>query len=168
MSGALFRSLMTVTLPLRQGVRAVVLDVDDRILLVKFRFPDRSFWSTPGGGIELGETLEIAIRRELREEVGLAEVDLGPVIWQRTHEFEADEYSGQYEIFFLVRTSASLVEPSFSEQELMAENLVGSRWWSVREIREATDEGFSPARLASLLEELLEDGPSEVIIDTGV
>jgi ADP-ribose pyrophosphatase YjhB (NUDIX family) len=156
-----------VTLPLREGVRAVVLDDDDRILLVHFEFPDWTLWATPGGGVEPGETLETAIRRELLEEVGLVDVDLGPVIWERTHVFPFAEFSGQYEKFFLIRTSTSVINPSFSQQELLAERLTASRWWTVQEIREASDELFAPRRLASLMEMLLTEGPPSEVVDTG-
>jgi ADP-ribose pyrophosphatase YjhB (NUDIX family) len=157
-----------MVLPLREGVRAVVLDDDDRILLVHFQFPDWTLWATPGGGVEPGETDEIAIRRELHEEVGLLEVELGPVIWERTHVFSFAEFSGQHEKFFLVRTSRSAIEPSFSQEELLAERLTAARWWSVQEIRDAREVPFAPRRLASLLEELLADGIPQEVIDTGV
>jgi len=121
-----------------------------------------------GRGVEPGESLEVAIRRELKEEVGLVDVELGPVIWERTHEFEFAEYSGQHEKFFLVHTSTDVIAPTFSKQELLAERLTGSRWWTVREIREASDEQFAPRRLAALLETLLKNGPPETVIDTGV
>src|SRR5262245_4011159 len=52
-------------LPLRDAVRAVVLDPDDRTLLVRFVFPDHEVWATPGGGVERGEPDEPALRREL-------------------------------------------------------------------------------------------------------
>jgi 8-oxo-dGTP diphosphatase len=122
---------MHMTLSLREGVRAVVLDDDDRILLVHFQFPDRTLWATPGGGVEPGESLEVAIRRELHEEVGLVNVELGPIIWERTHMFPFAEFSGQHEKFFFVRTSTNVINPSFSKGELLAERLTASRWWSV-------------------------------------
>jgi 8-oxo-dGTP diphosphatase len=60
----------------RIGVFAVIIE-DDKILLGRRR--DIDWWNLPGGGMELGETVDEALRREVLEETGL-EVRVGRLI----------------------------------------------------------------------------------------
>ena len=61
------------------GVGAVIVQ-DGKVLLVKRKFePLAGQWSLPGGAVEVGETLEACLVREMREETGL-DVSVGPVI----------------------------------------------------------------------------------------
>jgi ADP-ribose pyrophosphatase YjhB (NUDIX family) len=63
------------------GVGAVILDRDaKRVLLIKrAREPARGRWSLPGGLVDVGESLEEALRREVLEETGL-QVRVGPLV----------------------------------------------------------------------------------------
>ena len=157
-------------LRIRPAARAIVLDPDDRILLVRFLFPTgKTFWATPGGGIEAGESSEEAIRRELAEEAGLEGVDVGPVVWMRLHivPFIGGRYDGQREQYHLVRTRPFTPEPRLSWEQLNAEYAFELRWWALAELEEA-DETFAPRRLPELLRELLANGAPPAPIDAGV
>jgi ADP-ribose pyrophosphatase YjhB (NUDIX family) len=75
------RSVNTREYPERPivGVGAVIVD-DGKVVLIKRKYePLRGQWSLPGGGVEIGETLESAVAREMLEETGL-DVVVGPVI----------------------------------------------------------------------------------------
>jgi 8-oxo-dGTP diphosphatase len=154
----------------RDAVRALLLDPNDRVLLVRFVHPKtgEEFWTTPGGGLDPGESLEAALQRELREETGLEEFELGPVIWKRREEFEwADEMLNQSEQIVLVRVPSFEPQPELSVEQLAAEGLYEVRWWTKEEI-EASDAVFYPTRLAHFLRKLLEEGPPEHAIDVGI
>jgi ADP-ribose pyrophosphatase YjhB (NUDIX family) len=153
----------------RPAARAVVLDAAQRVLLVRFVSHDgsRTWWATPGGGLEPGETYEQAVLREIAEETGLEGVALGPVVWTREDVWELDgRRYHQMERFFLIQVDAHDPPPGL-------EGLPGDvglrecRWWTLDEL-ERTRAELSPRALPRLLRSLLRDGPPAVPIDAGV
>ncbi len=60
------------------GVGAVIIE-DGKILLVKRgNEPNKGKWSIPGGLVRTGETLEEALKREIKEEIGV-DIEIGEV-----------------------------------------------------------------------------------------
>lgn len=155
----------------RHAARAVMLSPDNRVLLFRCLDPTkdnaREFWITPGGGLHEGETHQQAVRREVFEETGLTDFQLGPCIWYRRHAFRwMDRRLNQHERFYLVTTDRTdIVHDHRMDDELMA--LLEHRWWTTAEMREA-DTRFAPRRMADLIDTLLADGPGDEPIDVGV
>ena len=59
---------------------SALLHRGDRILLCRHEKPGKEYWLLPGGGVNSGESLVDALRRELLEEVGIEEVPFeGPI-----------------------------------------------------------------------------------------
>ncbi|WP_157315029.1 NUDIX hydrolase [Chitinibacter sp. GC72] len=57
----------------RRAVRAIIRDGDDILLLYTRRYDD---YSLPGGGVDEGEDLAAALRRELQEETGAQDIQI--------------------------------------------------------------------------------------------
>ena len=156
-------------LRIRQAVRALVIDPDHRVLLVRFVFPTTGErWALPGGGLEPGEQHVDALRRELVEEVGLTDPDIGPHIWSRRHviPFIDGRYDGQEERVHLVRAPAFEPRPRLSPDELAAEYVFDVRWWHLHDLHDGLP--FVPSSLRTNLEHLLRHGPPIAPIDVGV
>jgi 8-oxo-dGTP pyrophosphatase MutT (NUDIX family) len=169
------------TLPWREAVRAVVLDPDLRILMVHFDFVHtdipNGFWACPGGGKDPGESDEVALRRELREEIGLDIDDIGRPIWDKNYTWPAGPFSGQHDVFYLVRTDAFDPMGTLGARALKAEHVDGIRWWDWDELQatEARFAGadpatpgytvFSPRSIVTLLRDLHDYGrPGKPVI----
>ncbi|MDJ0460911.1 NUDIX hydrolase [Streptomyces sp. H27-C3] len=147
--------------PLRKVARVILLDPRDRVLLIHGYEPDdpaNTWWFTPGGGLEGDETRAQAALREVAEETGLTEVELGPVLWQRICSFPFDGRRWeQDEWFYLARTKRTKTAMD-GMTGLERRSVAGLRWWTSAELS-ATRETVYPIKLAGLLRTLLDEGP---------
>jgi 8-oxo-dGTP pyrophosphatase MutT (NUDIX family) len=153
----------------REAARVLLLDGRDRVLLFRGADParpqDGTWWFTPGGGLEPGESLEDGARRELCEETGLLASDLEGPVWHRVTEFRfAGEHYRQSEVFYVLRVGEHEVDTS-GFQPLEASAILDHRWWTLAELA-STDEVVYPhaltTDLAGLLANGLPDAPYEV------
>ncbi len=160
---------------LRKVARVILLDPQERILLLHGHEPDDpadDWWFTPGGGVEGAETREEAALRELAEETGITDVQLGPVLWRRKCSFPfAGRRWDQDEWYFLARTTDTrqVVPAATGLTELERRSVAGARWWTCGELARAHETVY-PTRLAELLRTLLDEGPpaGPVVLDTEI
>jgi ADP-ribose pyrophosphatase len=116
----------------RVAVGAVVFR-DNRVLLVRRgQPPAEDSWAIPGGSIEIGETLQQAAEREIREETGIRIRAIKPI-----HTFdviERDENKGIRFHYVIIDLSADYV----SGEITAGDDAVEARWVSAEEIDELT------------------------------
>lgn len=141
----------------RRAARVVVLDSTDRLLLINARDPVRrgaDWWEIPGGGIDPGETSLDAVRRELWEEAGIRDAEIGPCVWTQTVEFTFGGWHfEQDEWVHVARFDGTATGPRALEA-LEALAFGEQRWWSVDEVLERSPRTI-PYRLPEFLPHLL-------------
>ncbi|WP_330274534.1 NUDIX domain-containing protein [Lentzea sp. NBC_00516] len=142
----------------RIGARVLLLDANDRVLLVHACDPDdrgHHWWELPGGGLDEDEKAEDAALREVAEETGLIVPSLGRKLWIRESRFH---YKGRdhhrEDHVFLGRIDDIEPKVALNLTENEKAGLIERRWWSAAELHECTDE-LLPAQLPGLLDELL-------------
>jgi 8-oxo-dGTP pyrophosphatase MutT (NUDIX family) len=151
----------------RHAIRAIVLTPEHEVLLLRIRPPEGRdwFWITPGGGLEPGETDDSGLRRELKEELGLSDFMVGPLVWRRQHTFNwAGKRICQREEYHVVRVAR--FEPRMSDA-LEMQIVDRFRWWPVSELSGAT-ERLTPLSLADILDRYLAEGPPSEPLDVEV
>ena len=139
----------------RQAGRAILLDASGRVLLIHFAMPRGdevyTFWATPGGGLEPGESALAAAKREVLEELGLGPALHGPV-HSAVGIFEYDGVMVENtDTFFLGRCDVTPMLQGATDNERAA--LLALRWWTPDEI-ENSGEDVYPRDLAEVVRRL--------------
>lgn len=145
----------------RDTARVLLLDPAGRILLMRGRLagaPDGDrFWFTIGGGMRPGESVLQAAGREIREETGIAQVRLGPVVWLREAVIPHME-TGELLLFrerYVVAHCAGEAPDRAGWDDLEKRLVDDIRWWTLADIM-LSRETIYPEGLAQLLPEIID------------
>jgi ADP-ribose pyrophosphatase YjhB (NUDIX family) len=121
------------------AVGVLLLDGDRVLLIERGRPPNAGLWTVPGGGVELGETLEEAAARELAEETGLA-CTLGPIVEVLDRVVRADDGRVEYHYVIL-----DLLGTAPTGTLRPASDCADARWVAIDELaRYPTTDGLEP------------------------
>ncbi len=141
---------------LRRKVRAIISDQDGNFLLIQPHSYKAHSWSFVGGGVEEGESIDEAIRRELKEEVGIEDVISLKVSairpWyefsQKIKQARNADYDGQIASLFWIEISNN------TPIQLQAEEVKDFRWAKIDKVRELVTVPEQLEWFNSVIEEL--------------
>ncbi|MCY4163585.1 MAG: NUDIX domain-containing protein [bacterium] len=167
--GRLWSGDMAWTLQ-RPAARVVLLDSQSRVFLMRASDPVNPqklpWWEIPGGGLDPGEDFVDCARRELWEEAGFLDVEMGPCIWtqQVSFEFAGLWFDSSEQIFVAWAKDGGQWAPQRLEM-LEAAAFIEARWWSLEELL-ASKEKVLPERLREFLPDVvagkLPDAPIDI------
>jgi 8-oxo-dGTP pyrophosphatase MutT (NUDIX family) len=139
--------------PLREVVRALLLDRERRILLLHWRDPITGieFWEPPGGRREPEETYVDALKRELAEETGLTGVVIDGVLRELEHRFVfAGQVYDNIERYFICHLADS--ESTELRRDAIEEaGILETRWFRMEELERMPAGRLEPPELLPML-----------------
>jgi len=110
----------------RVVAKALITDNNGRILVVK---EGQDFWSLPGGGLEHGESAQGCLKREIKEEIGIEDVNIGEIV------FSTNAYLDQRDIWMTwIVYKAEVASSHF----VFGDGVTDARYIHIKEIQDST------------------------------
>jgi 8-oxo-dGTP pyrophosphatase MutT (NUDIX family) len=151
----------------RPAARVVLLNRDREVFLISASDPldpyAPEWWEIPGGGVDRRENPAVAAERELYEETGIADVEMGPCVWTQQVQFTFGGYFfDSDEKIYVAWCDGGEWNPQGLEA-LERDAFSGAKWWPVEEVANSSEK-FLPERMPEFLVAIA-DGhlPSEPI-----
>ena len=140
----------------REVGRGLLFDASGRLLMVHWRDPltGHEFLEPPGGLREAGETFEETVRREIAEEAGLEDLDVGELVAEIEHRFTfgGKDYDCR-ERYFACRLTGDGTRPT-SPDPVEDAGIIGIHWVGVDELAERPADQIEPPQLLAMLRRL--------------
>lgn len=144
---------------MKRAVRAIVFHDNQLLVMKRNKFGVR-YYTLPGGGVNMGEQLEQALRREMTEETSLTLGDMRLVFIE-----QADEPYGTQYIYLMDYVSGEPVLSDRSDEasiNILGENLYEPAWLPGAELANVQ---FKSERLKQALLGAMKSGFPEQVVE---
>lgn len=138
----------------RKCARAFILNENNEILLEKFEFKkvigNKVLWVTPGGGVKENETYEVALERELYEELGIkTSISSEPIFVKDVPIYGKEGEFVSHEVYYLIYLDSSIKFSLENMTESERDTFIDLKWWSVEELQDNIN--FAPNEMREII-----------------
>lgn len=111
----------------RVVAKALITDLQGKVLVVK---ESQDFWSLPGGGLEHGETAADCLSREIQEEIGIQNIEVGNIVYSTNVYLDRKDYWMTWIVYKVTLNSTDFI---------LGDGVTDAKFIDFKELEDATD-----------------------------